>query len=196
MTRSAPGTVIVNSMTSTPPSRSASITCRASSPDGARTTGMTPPAAIRSRVSRLAMIGPPWGREPAHVVLAVRGEHVEDDRLLQGARGVLDPSLEDEAVPRGCLELLVTAEELEPSADYVDHLIVRVRMSRSDPGGFHPVLDEHHLLVVRQDAALEAGFRGEELRVPRRDTHQVGEVSIGYIHGIHGKRCSSLEASS
>ena len=91
MTLSAPGTVIVSSMTSTPPSLSASITRSASSPDGARTTGMSPPSAIRLIVSVLTIARLlPGGVAASYVVLAVRGEYVEDDRCFERARGVLD----------------------------------------------------------------------------------------------------------
>jgi hypothetical protein len=51
MISTAPGTVMVSSMTSMPPARSAATSASASSPLEARTTGKTPSFLIRCRTS-------------------------------------------------------------------------------------------------------------------------------------------------
>src|SRR5882757_5908614 len=88
---------------------------------------------------------------------------------------MLDAAAQDEAVAGFAFELLVAASEAQVTRDHVDQLIVRMGMPGALPSHLHAMLDEHHVLVVREDAPLEARLRRKGAGFAGANAHDVGK---------------------
>src|SRR5262245_57692992 len=110
---------------------------------------------MRSATSSSSFTGSPLAPS-RQVVFTCRREGVEHDRGRERRGLVFDAAVDDEAVARADLELLLPDFDGEVSRDHVDELVVRVAVARPHPTLLGVMLDQHELRSVREDVTLEA----------------------------------------
>src|SRR5271155_1811020 len=96
------------------------------------------------------------GGDSSGVVLAVRGEDVQNLGVFICGSLMFDITWNQEAISRGCLEDPAGMLEGEMAADDIHHLFVRMAVPRADPTLLHPVPDEHHTRAIGHDLPPES----------------------------------------
>src|SRR6202034_3480477 len=98
-------------------------------------------------------------RPLARIVLSEGNEEVEHLGFGKRAGLVLHSSRDDETVAGDGVETLCATNEVDVSADDVDHLLMRMGVPRAAPPGLHFVAHQHHAWIPGENLARQSMFR-------------------------------------
>src|SRR5216684_6371096 len=128
------------------------------------------------KISILSSSGKPHERNfsSRNVIFPARCEDIDYERILDRGGAVLHATADNESVSRAQFERFPLAVHFQMPTHNVDDLIVRMAVHRSRPSLHHLVLGEKELVVVREHAACQAGFRMRLFGLVTRRDYKLG----------------------